>query len=140
MNPQSIPEQNKRPLLLTILCILTFIGSGLSSLAFLIVFLTYSQSYEIIKDLTETYPNLSTLAGAGKNFFLTGFVLNFFSLLGARLMWNLRKAGFHFYTGAQILIVLLPFVFLDDYPFPWGDALISLFFIILYSRFLRIMN
>ena len=136
-NPQKNPV---RPTLLSVLCVLTFIGSGISSLSFLMVYFSYEEVIPMIQELSEVFPGAEIFAKAGKNFFLTGFILYFLSLFGASLMWQLRKPGFHFYTAAQIMIVLLPVVYIKGFPIPFLEAAVTGIFIVLYAKFLKIMK
>lgn len=130
----------KRPLLLTILCVLTFIGSGTSSMSFFMIFSSYDQIMPLMDEFSSTFPAVKPLLEAPGSFFLAGFLLYMFSLTGATLMWKLKKAGFHFYTGAQIMIVLLPVFFIKDFPFPILDALVSGSFIALYYSFYKLFS
>lgn len=136
-NPNKEPV---KPALLSVLCVLTFIGSGISSVSFLMVYFSYQEVIPLIYELSEAFPGVELFAKAGKNFFLTGFILYFLSLFGGLLMWQLRKPGFHFYTAAQIMIVLLPVVYIKGFPFPFLEASVTAIFILLYSRFLKIMK
>ena len=131
-NPILTGNRAKRPVLLTILCILTFIGSGSGSVSFLMIFGSYNEVLPLMQDYASTFPAIKQIMEAPKNFFLAGFLFYIFSLTGASLMWKLKKAGFHFYTGAQVMIVLLPVFFIRDFPLPIFDGLIAASFIALY--------
>jgi len=131
-NPQETPTPVKRPVILTILCILTFIGSGSSTVSFLMIFSSYNEVLPLMEEFTASFPALKPFITAPRSFFLAGFLLYLFSLIGASLMWRLNKAGFHFYTGAQIMIAFLPVFFIKDFPFPFLDGLVSASFIALY--------
>lgn len=133
-------EQPERPEMLNILCILTFLGSGLAAFSYFFIFISYENTLIVAEELKSTYPEVMKLLAFGKRFFLTGFFLYSISLYGAIKMWNLKKYGFHLYTAAQILIVLLP-------AFLPGSAQISLFailititFILAYAANLKFMN
>ena len=110
--PQFFEEKKQRPTLLTVICILSFLGSGLSGATLFMVYGSYEEIAPMLKELSSGIPGMELFARATKNFFLTGAVLNFFSFIGINLMWRMRKAGFHFYTGAQVLILFLPFLIL----------------------------
>jgi hypothetical protein len=133
-------QPQKRPQLLTILLILTFLGSGIASLSYLMVYLSYDEVIPLLSEMEEQFPIGEYLSRASRNFYLTAFILYFFSLLGARLMWNLRKAGFHFYTGSQVMMILLPIVYISGFPFPIFDSIITGIFIFLYYRFYSIFS
>ncbi|MBE0638032.1 MAG: hypothetical protein IH598_05905 [Bacteroidales bacterium] len=129
-----------RPNWLTALCILTFIGSGMSNISFLMIYFSYEEALPLMKEFGSIVPGMELFASAGRNFFLTGFILYFLSLVGASLMWQLRKIGFHFYTASQIMLVLLPVVYIKGFPFPLLEASITAIFILFYSRFLKLMS
>lgn len=140
-------QVNPRPELLKILCILTFIGSGLSLITNSIMFLTIDiirKYYEngrfdfLAKDLDLS--NLEILLSANSAYFMFQAILFALALYGAYLMWNLKKVGFHFYTIAQIVLLILPQVFLSGFPFPTFELLLSLIFIILYAKNLKLMT
>jgi hypothetical protein len=137
-------EQNAgpppRPQMLTILCILSFIGSGFVSFAF---FSIWSAYHEIMPGLAESegmFPGIEFFIKAGRNFYLAGFILYFISIIGVSLMWRMRKAGFHFYTGSQVMIAFLPVVYIEGYPLPILEWAITAAFIILYARFYRLFT
>ncbi len=132
-NTQFFDEKPKRPILLTILCILSFIGSGLSGVSLFMVYASYEEIAPMLKEMSSGFPGMELLLSAPKSFFLAGAVLNFFSFIGVSLLWRLRKAGFHFYTGAQILILFIPLIYIQDYPLPILDGLIAVLFIGLYA-------
>ncbi|MBM3437241.1 MAG: hypothetical protein FJY07_13625 [Bacteroidetes bacterium] len=137
-NPERKPAL--RPQLLTVLCILTFIGSGLTGFSYLFIYLSYDQMGEIVDQLSFKLPEFDMMLSGGKRFFLSGFILNTLSLIGAVNMWRLRKVGFHFYTGSQIFILILPLVFIPAFPFSVLSVLVTIAFIAGYAVNLKNMN
>ncbi len=136
------PEQPKRPTQLTVLCILTFIGSGMNLFSSLIIAGFYDLFVEIATEFAEKFkiPGLEMLTEATPAFFLVSGVLYAGSLAGAILMMLMKKTGFHIYTISQILLVIAPMYFLH-LPGPGIPELIfSGLFIFLYSRNLRFMS
>ncbi len=140
-------EQQKRPELLKILCILTFIGSGLSLLSNTIMFFTIDiirQYFEagqfdfLAKDMDISV--LEILLSTNASYFLFQAILFTLAGYGAYYMWHLKKLGFHIYTIAQILLLILPQVFLPNLPFPTFELIISLIFITLYSKNLKYLS
>ncbi|MCF6169468.1 MAG: hypothetical protein L3J66_00635 [Bacteroidales bacterium] len=134
------PENiNERPEQLTILCILTFVGSGMSLLANGFLFLTLDAVKQVLAQET-TYSFLGTeikldfLLEISPLFFLIQSLLLAATLLGAVQMWNLKKAGFHLYTLAQILLLIVPKLFINNLPFPLLELLISAGFVYLYFK------
>lgn len=137
------PQENtgrKRPDLLTVLCILTFIGSGTGAFSNLMITMNYDETMDYLKQEAFEWPLMELLSRAGYGFFLTGTLLYSTSLAGAIQMWKMRKIGFHLYLVAQILLLLLPLIYIGDYPFPWFDLLITTVFVYLYWKHVRLMK
>ena len=134
------PEQKARPELLTVLCILTFIGSGLATFSNMFLYLSYDEVLDIMDEMNMNLPEFDMIMSGGKKFFLTGFILYIISLSGAIRMWKLRKIGFHLYTGAQIFILLLPVALIDNYQFSIISLILTATFIIAYASNLKFMS
>ena len=62
------------------------------------------------------------------------------SFAGAFLMWKLRKIGFHLYTMAQLLLLIIGKFYIPGLPFPTIPLLLSATFVLLYARNLRVMS
>jgi hypothetical protein len=137
VNPQ---KPVKRPQLLTMLCILTFVFSGMGVVGFLMVFANYEESMEALRLIYGDMEEATYILNAPREFFFISLVLSAFSLFGALLMWRLRKAGFHFYTSAQIITLLLPFIYFGSETNPLLNILVTAFFVYLYSRNLKFMH
>lgn len=141
-----IPNTTK-PGLLKILCILTFIGAGLSGISNFIMFLTVDmirEAYENgIFDFLDDETMLDAMElmlSANSIFFIFQALLLALSVYGAYLMWNLKKIGFHFYTIAQIVLLIVPQILLSGLPFPTFELIISLIFVTLYAKNLQYMS
>ncbi|MGC8864160.1 MAG: hypothetical protein ACP5O2_00410 [Bacteroidales bacterium] len=129
----------QRPDMLSALCILTFIGSGVGAFVYWTYGLFFSELQSMYESGALTFPGLDVILSGGQKYFLSGAVLFSASLTGAILMWKMRAAGFHLYTAAQVLLSLLPVVMIKEYPFPVVDFAITALFILLYSRYLSRM-
>ncbi len=118
MEEQNV-QTNQRPPFLTVLCILTFIGSGLGILFSLLG----------IFGIGAMNSFLSNYAGAGAadagilKPILT-LVFSAASIYGAVMMWGLKKMGFYIYVGAQILMLV--------FGFGWLALIFTALFIVLY--------
>jgi len=135
-----VKQPVKRPELLTLLCIFSFIGSGLAGFSNLFIFLTYDNMDQIIGQLQIELPDIDKLLAGGKRFFLAGFILYSISFIGAIGMWKLKKLGFHLYTGSQIFILFLPLVFTPSFPFSFVGLFITIAFISAYAVNLKFMT
>lgn len=72
-----------------------------------------------------------------QSFFLCSALLYGLSLTGVILMWNLRKSGFHLYTLAQLLVMLVTLLFQGRERLPLGNIMLTLLFITYYYIALR---
>lgn len=157
---------SQRPTFLLVLCILTFIGSGWGILSNLFSVFTAGVMNNSMN--IEQYMNAEReLENGGASSFIAGFVnssldvlkvtaahareiaviqlvLGVLSLVGAVLMFQLRRLGFYLYTAAQILsLLVLPyfagFPFLVALTTVWL-AFVSLAFIVMYAVNLKYLK
>jgi len=138
-----LPETKpKRPNFLTVLCILTFIGSGMNMMSSMIIAGFYDTFVEIIQVFSEKFklPGIDLLLEAKPGYFLVSALFYLGSLAGAMLMFRLKKAGFHVYTISQILLILTPMYFMH-LPGPGiPDIIFSGAFILMYGANLKSMG
>lgn len=136
-------EAPKRPMFLTVLCILTFISSGIGSITALLTplfsdtiieFLQNSPNYDEVA-MAETVAALQ----AGYGFYLIVSVLAVCSLVGAILMWKLKKIGFHIYAISNLVALFIPMLMLSS-PISWPAIMITAVFITMYAVHLKLMN
>ncbi len=137
--PETRPERTR---LLTILCILTFIGSGMNLVSNFMIAAFYETFVVVAETFAEKFnlPGMEMIAESRPVFFLANGLFYATSLVGSLLMWKLKKSGFHIYTIAQILLVIAPMYFLKMPGPSMPDLLISGTFIILYSMNLKTMS
>ncbi len=139
-------QENKKPELLKVLLILTFIGSGLTMFSNLFLFGFFDQIKALLATQGSSYSFMGTTMDLtpffqiSAVFYLIQGLLSGLSLTGAIFMWDLRKIGFHFYTLAQICLLIVPKLFIRGLPFPGMELLISFLFVYLYYKFLKIMD
>ncbi len=153
-------ETFKRPIFLTVLCILTFIALGFSSLSFLAsLFSAAPTAVEIERsqavfidaanklrsdhlmgfaDIMEQMGQMTRhmLENANVQKLLTGLTL-VAGLFGTLLMWQGKKMGFHLYVGYCILQFAMPYMLVpaEFVPLfiPISNGILSLIFIVMYS-------
>jgi hypothetical protein len=132
----------KRPTLLTVLCILTFISSGMNLFSGLVIAGFYDVFVEIAQEFAQKFniPGIDLLLETSPLFFLVTAIFYAGSLSGAILMMQLKKIGFHVYTIFQILLILAPMYFMH-LPSPgFPELIFSGLFIFLYSTNLKFMS
>lgn len=136
-------EGPKRPTFLSVLCILTFISSGLGSISALLTPLFSDIMIEFLKktpDFDETAMSETiTVLQAGWGFYLVSFVLALCSLIGAILMWKLKKIGFHFYALSNIALLFAPML-MFGMAISWAGIFLTASFIFLYAVNLKFMR
>lgn len=130
----------KRPQLLSILCILTFIGSGFGVIGFLMVAINFEATIEALKVLYAEMPEANFMLEAPRDFFLISFLLSAFSLLGAVMMWNLKKIGFHIYASSQLIYLVIPLIYFGGETNPMFNIMLTALFVYLYARNLPFMR
>lgn len=131
---KQLEQQNqKRPIFLMVLCILTFIGSGWNIISNLSSLFTIGlveneqmvmQQFSSVSDEVQQSVYLNSWARFfessiewakvtfeyRRSIAIIQLVLGLLSLLGAILMYQLRRIGFYFYVAAQILMLfVLPY-------------------------------
>ncbi|MGG9971679.1 hypothetical protein ACQ33O_07775 [Ferruginibacter sp. SUN002] len=158
----------KRPTFLTVLCILTFIGSGWGLINGITQYFTAESqvaAMSLVKEnvnaemqkVSDANPGgkmVSEMVGGMLNVFtpenvkkmaLAGILAAVLCLAGAFLMWGLKKKGFYSYIAGTLVGIITPFVL-----FGAGNLLamgmsvmvgfIGLVFVILYGVNLKHMN
>ena len=143
ITPPYLPESKPlRPTLLTVLCILTFIGSGMNLISSLAIAGFYDTFGEVVQVFSEKFklPGVETLLEARPLFFLVSGIFYAGSLAGAFLMIHMKKTGFHVYTISQVLLILAPMYFMKQPSPGLPDLFFSGLFIVLYSMNLKFMN
>jgi hypothetical protein len=131
-----------RPTLLNILCILTFIGSGMNFISSLMISVFYDKFTILADSISQSFhlPELEMLLEGKPLFFALSALIYAGSITGAILMWKLKKPGFHVYIISQILLVLSPMYFFHLPSPSMLDIILSGTFIILYSSNLKYMS
>lgn len=133
-------ENIKRPDLLTVLCILTFIGSGLASISNIFFYLNHDFLLETLDKDVDAFFGQELVLELPKSLFILSGIFYFSSLVGAILMWKLRKVGFHTYAISQIILLIVTTAYLKSDNFPIFGILITILFIILYHKNIKFMQ
>lgn len=127
---------------LHVLLVLSMIWAGLSCLSNLMMglllpfFQDYYTSHPGLMP-EEFYVTMERMFEVPKSYYLVCSLLFALELAGAILMWNLRRSGFHSYTIARLLLLLLPLLFLGRGYVAVGDIMFALLFILVYYLLLR---
>jgi hypothetical protein len=119
---------------LRILLVLTFIGSGLSMLSYLMFALMLPQLQQTVADNPGLLPEQFVTAAqrmfeVPQLYYGACAILYLISLSGAVLMWKERWSGFHSYTLAQLLLLAVPLLFLGRGFVGIGDVMMTALFV-----------
>lgn len=134
-----------RPILLTIICVLSFIGSFSSSFSYLFTYMYYNVIPTIVTPemFGELYSEaFELLFSVDRIYYLYAGLLHIGAFVGVCFLWKMKKIGLHIYTVAQFLILIVSTIYLYR-PMnvsPVSDLFLSLVFVSLYFRFRKIMN
>jgi hypothetical protein len=133
---------NNNKTLLHILLVITFIFAGLSCISYFFVTLLqptiqsyYSAHPEVLPGEMQTM--MQQMLEVPRTYFAVSSLLYALELAGAILMWNLRASGFHCYTLARLLLLLIPLLFLGRAYIGIGDVMFALLYIAVYWMLLR---
>ena len=147
-NFQTLENPNnteKRPGGLTVLAILTFLGSGLMLFSYFTVFAKYDTMPGMMRQMGEVYgePMLTRfqqvadmIANTSRTSYLWVALPYLLSIAGAGFMLAMRKVGFHLYVASQVLILPLSMILLKE-DFSIGSLLLSVAFVGLYAIFFK---
>ena len=132
-----------RPKFLSFLCILTFIFAGLGCLSCIVTPLTA----DMVKEFMLTTPNYDEevmaetlrVIEAGWGYYMLTLLLTIGSLLGAIMMWKLKKNGFHLYAISNLLLLFVPTLILGI-AISWFAIFFSVGFIGMYGTHVKFMR
>jgi len=149
--PSDSHQNESRIRILRFLCFLTFLWSGLNGVVqgiiglFYVYFIAVTpesfQDIQLTEDqITMINEGMSLIRTGGRPYFILNSLLFGASFLGAIRMWQLRKFGFHLYSVSQILMLILPLVFITGFNMPGINIFLTAVFILAYSGFYKYMK
>lgn len=151
--------ENLRPTFLTVLCVLTFIGSAWSIYSGITNYYSADMAAgvagEQFEKIQEQLDNEEGAEAVSKIFQSVGeamtpekiknngiatAVTSIITLIGAILMWGLRKTGFYVYVVGAIAAIIAPLMIFEGFTGAMasgGAAFAGILFIILYALNLK---
>lgn len=129
-------NKNNRPVLLSALCLLTFLGSSITFIGYFIA----SVLFEKVADIIINYSSWHSTEAISPVYFTALMVLSAISLTGAIRMWKLHRDGFYLYVFAQLIMVMLPAVWIGAQAFTVSNAIFTGVFILGYGLNLKHMR
>lgn len=124
---------NKRPILYTSACILSFTGSGIAALAYF----SASVFYNLISEWVISITSDLSMQGTSRFYFLLLAFAHTFSLLGVISLWKFRKTGFYIYLLSQLSIIFLPVIFIGSNSFSLINFVFTFLFSVIYFFYYR---
>jgi hypothetical protein len=135
---QNVGEAPRRDIFFRVMLVLSMVNAA-SNFITLILFGAFLPVFQEVYDsgkmpLPEMYDvALESLLETPRYYF---FIVSLFwalSFYGALAMWKYRTTGFHCYTLAQLILLLLPIVFLGSSHVAIGDIMLTLLFVVYYA-------
>lgn len=128
----------KRPTFLTVLCILSFIFSGLAIIGYVAAIglagVASAAMSNMSSDAMATYTGPS--AGLIWAYIVIGFITTLGGLYGVIKMWKLQKVGFYIYTACVVVSIIMGIVYSG-----FGVmSILPLVFVVLYGLNLKAMK
>ena len=128
---------------LHILLILSFVYTGMWTLCHFMLGLTgpdmRQTMLEVYQSMAEKNESFSAYAifceklfAVPQWYYIICGLLDAISFIGLLLMWRIRKNGFHSYTLAKLMLMLMPLLFLDRSYVGFGDMMMAVLFIVYY--------
>ena len=116
--------------------VFSFLGEGMMALFLPTLERVYSAHPEVLEEfhMTATW---EVMAQVPRLYYGAMSLLAALSLTGCLLMWRYRRVGFHCYTLAQLLMLLLPALFIGKGAVAIGDIMFAALFIFIYWRLLK---
>lgn len=149
-------QPKKRPVFLTVLCILSFIGSGLAVISALpgLLFTNQTQTFYTLADSPlyrgGALPSLEDFLFWTNVSNIVNILSALLGLAGALLMWRLKKSGFFLYAFSWLVsvgvalvttkIILAPFMGGLAFAIVGLNVVIMIAFLIMYGVNLKHMN
>ncbi len=130
-------QENKRPVFLTVLCILSFIAAGFAIFGYIGVILLMGAATVALDGVSglDGMEGFDAVASAGPSvgmtwaYIVVGFLTTIGALVGVLKMWKLKKQGFMIYTGSTVVSIIMGIVYSGFSVF---GVVISAAFIVMY--------
>lgn len=130
-------EAGKRPTFLTVLCILSFIFSGIGLIGLIILLIGMGAMTSLASSAVDaggTYTGPSI--GLTWAYLIVGFLTTLIGLFGVIKMWKLQKVGFYIYTACVVISILMGIAY-SGFGFM---SILPLVFVVLYGLNLKAMK
>lgn len=140
-NAAPAAETGKRPVFLTVLCILSFIAAGFGIITFVTMIAAMGAATAMVGGM-EGLEGISEASSMGPSagmtwaYFIVGLLTIIVGLIGVIKMWKLQKQGFMLYVVANVVSMIMGSI----YSFSIGALIMPILFIVLYYLNLKHMK
>ena len=122
---------------LCILLVMSIIYGGtmfFSSFAMAVALPALDKIYSANQSLlpAELFTAWERMAAVPRPFYAAMALFGALSVVGCVLMWNLRRSGYHCYAIAQLMMLVLPLLFLGKGYLGLGDVMFTALFLLIY--------
>ena len=133
------------PVFFYIMLVLSMVNAGMTFFSSIILGFAAPTSVEMNNDgtlpISEKFSvAVDSLSRIPQYYFFITALFWALSFYGALAMWKLRKTGFHCYTLAQLIILLLTVVILGKANLSLGDVMFTILFIAYYATVVFLWN
>lgn len=101
-----VSTEPKRSTFLMVLCILTWVGSGLAIFGYGYLYLLMGQSLRLLRTFGGEIPDIMNWMMFQ---YMIAAIAPVFCIVGAILMWKLKRLGFYIYLLGQLTPILFSF-------------------------------
>ena len=119
-NSSGTAEAGKRPVFLTVLCILSFIAAGFGILGYITAITAMGAASAItsgmsglegMEGMSEAMESVGPSMGMTWAYIIVGFLTTIVALVGVLKMWKLKAQGFMLYAGATVVSIIMGIVY-----------------------------
>lgn len=155
MEQQNAGAPAQRPTLLTVLCILSFIGAGFAIIWYIIALIGAMAAQALVSGSEEAIDAMgatdsaavadaaSDVAAVGMGlvwaYVILGTIGTILALVGVIRMWKLQKSGFYLYVAGTVLALIMSVVFAGTEGLVM-NIVVPVVFIVLYGLNLKHMK
>lgn len=126
----------KKPILFEAACIFSMAGSGTGFLGMLLATIFFQPVVEKITQLT----NITATEHISALYFASLMAAFCVSLVGSIELFRGKRVGLFFYLMAQLVIIILPVLWLDSNAFSYTNAIFTSLFSGVYLFYFRLLS
>ena len=123
----------KKPILFEGACLFSLLGSSIGILYTLFATVFFSQVVEKVVHLT----NITTSEHLSPLYFVILMAAFSISLAGAIKLYRMQRAGLYFYLAGQIMILIMPVIWLGPNTFSITNTILTFLFSSVYLFYFR---